>query len=248
MESSVHPKPAGHSVILKMIPEWFRVTGIVFFGMVLMSCTSTHWEAVHPHIRPIHSNEVMGVPLLGEAFILTRPTWFASQLGIPSDSVHERLSKLTDSLFLGTLSESGSAIEPLASSTRNTFSRETQKLDEKIYLKVQFPPQGVIVSGLSAPPDYLLIVHEYTLGIDLKREAFYDYRLANQETAPNKQLENLSIIASFTLWDNRKQIPLYSGISEVQLPLRNEKLDMTQYRAAVVESAKRCLELIKEAS
>ena len=66
---------------------------------------------------------------------------------------------------------------------------------------------------------------------------FYDYELIRQESAEKKTSNNLSIVLSYTLWDNENQRPLFSAVDEVQRPIT--KISIDDLRAAVVEAAKR---------
>ena len=214
---------------------------------LLVSCGGTRWEVAHPRYQLPPPDASIAVVALGEAFMLTRPAWFSAQLGIPADSVHARLASLTDSLLLARTHSRWPKAQTAPSSLRKDWARESQKLDETIYLKTLFPHQGkpLFVNGQS--PDFLLLIHEYTLGGDLRREQFYDYRQANQETGSTKDVAQLSVLISFSLWDNRLQIPLYSGLAESQIPLKLGKLNLDTFLHANQQALNHCLRLLDEA-
>ena len=68
----------------------------------------------------------------------------------------------------------------------------------------------------SAKPKYLILIHEITLGTDLNKSSFFDYSKKQEEIDQKKKPEQISVILSFTLWDNQQQVPLYSAITEEQ--------------------------------
>jgi hypothetical protein len=115
--------------------------------------------------------------------------------------------------------------------------RETLKMDKTIFIKTRLPEQGVQIEN----HDYLFIIHEYTVGGDLEAENFYDYTKANLEMTQKKKIKNLSIIATFTLWDNKKQIPLKSGIISVNTPIKDNSFDTNLFISATKEVVKECL-------
>lgn len=249
MDNSALRRPVVPSAIFPKLSTAGLGLWVIFF---LSACASSNWQTVHPHFRVPGPQDEIGLVQLGDAFILTQPNWFAGQLAISPDSVHDQLARWTDSLLLYGMSAfysstPGPRIASIPSEIRSSLARETQKLDEKIYLKVQYPHQGQTLAAQGANPVFLLLIHEYTLGTDLQREAFYDYRLANQETRPDKTIDNLSILVSYTLWDNLKQVPLYSGVASVQTPLQSEKLSRSEFMATVLNSARQCIRQIQEA-
>ena len=65
----------------------------------------------------------------------------------------------------------------------------------------------------------MILIHECTLGLDLKKDYFFDYTLINNEEEAKRTSEALTIILSYTLWDNVKQRALYSAVAEVPLAI-----------------------------
>lgn len=245
MENNAHLKPAGLSATLA---DFLRLLSAILAVMALVACGGTRWSASHPDFRALPAKETVGVQPLGESFMLTRPAWFSEQLAIPADSIHDRLGHLSDSVFVAAFrSESHYSVQAIATLPEAAFASETQKLDDKIYLKVRFPHQGVVLTDSGkAIPRYLLLIHEFTWGTDLRREQFYDYRLANQELVASRHPQSLSLIVSFTLWDNARQIPLYSSIAESQLPIVNEKPIPSQFLQATAAVAADCARQIRK--
>ena len=105
------------------------------------------------------------------------------------------------------------------------FPEESLKLDERIFIKGHIPEQGITLkdSAGNVPP-VVLILHEFIIGTDLKRENFFDYALIHNESGSIRKPDNVSAIFSYTLWDNLKQRPLFSAVDEIQQPITTYKL------------------------
>jgi hypothetical protein len=189
---------------------------------------------------PAKSESVCYVEL-GSAFMLTRADWFAEKLNIQYDSIYSKLEVLTDSIFISELQKKWET-SIVSKNEREKFSRETLKMDKTIFIKTRLPEQGVEVLNNSGNiPNYLFIIHEYTIGGDLQAENFYDYTKANVEMSQTRKFKNLSIIATWTLWDNKKQIPLRSGISNSQMQIKDSYIDMDLFVKATKAVVAECL-------
>ena len=68
-------------------------------------------------------------------------------------------------------------------------------------------------------PKAILIVHEFIIGTDLSRENYFDYALIHNEGPEKKTSNNLTAIASYTLWDNERQRALFSAVDQVERPI-----------------------------
>lgn len=206
-----------------------------------MSCSPNFTHTHKLYNKAPEKNESISYVQLGDAFMLTRADWFAEKLNIQSDSIYRKLEILTDSVIYSELSKNGN-FSIISAKKRDEFSKETLKMDKTIFIKTKLPEQGIEVANDNGViPDYLFIIHEYTVGGDLDAENFYDYTKANLEMAQKKKFKNLSIIATFTLWDNKKQIPLRSGIISLQTPIKDDSLDINLFIKATKASVEECL-------
>jgi hypothetical protein len=173
--------------------------------------------------------------------MLTRADWFAEKLNIQYDSIYSKLEVLTDSIVFSEIQKKWET-SVVSREEREKFSRETLKMDKTVFIKTRLPEQGVEVLNNSGKiPDYLFIIHEYTIGGDLQAENFYDYTKANVEMSQTRKFKNLSIIATWTLWDNKKQIPLRSGISSSQMQIKDSYIDMDLFVKATKTVIAECL-------
>lgn len=207
----------------------------------LMSCSPNFTQTHKLYNGTPAKSESVGYVELGSAFMLTRADWFADKLKIQSDSIYKRLERFSDSVIYSELSKSGN-LSTVAANKRENFSRETLKMDNTVFIKTIFPEQGVeVLNNSEQMPDYLFIIHEYTIGGDLNAEHFYDYTKANLEMSQKKKFKNLSIIATFTLWDNKKQIPLKSGIVSSQTPVKEGSFDLNIFASATKKVVEECL-------
>jgi hypothetical protein len=75
----------------------------------------------------------------------------------------------------------------------------------------------------------------------LEAENFYDYTKANVEMSQKKNFKKFSIIATFTLWDNKKQIPLRSGIISVQTPIKDNVFNMDIFVKTTKQAVAECI-------
>ncbi|GHV14263.1 hypothetical protein AGMMS49938_10090 [Fibrobacterales bacterium] len=211
-------------------------------ALSFLSCTQ-NFSATHKlYSAPTSANQSIGFVPLGESFMLTRADFFSNALSIPNDSIYNKLENLSDSIIFNQISKKYNTVQ-IPKNTREKFSKETQKLDKTIFIKTVFPEQGVEITDTNGSvPDYLFIIHEFTIGGDLDPINFYDYTKANVELNQKKKFKNLSIIVSFSLWDNKKQIPLKSGISDSQTPLKNNFIDRDIFTNAIKNAVEKCLE------
>jgi hypothetical protein len=214
----------------------------LMLALLLMSCSQKNFSNTHKlYGRAPAKNASVGYVQLGDAFMLTRAEWFAEKLNIQGDSIYDKLENLTDYIIFNEIQNNWNA-SIVSKKERENFSKETLKMEKTIFIKTKFPEQGIEVANDSASaPDYLFIIHEYTIGGDLEAENFYDYKKANVEMSQKKKIKNLSIIATFTLWDNKRQIPLKSGIANTQMPIAEDFIDMNLFIEATKNAVEECL-------
>lgn len=203
---------------------------------LLQGCgVSYQWSKSHPLYKdaPTKSITVTG---LSDAFVVTRSGWFAKRLEISKDSIQTFASGYSSKMFLEELKKLYPTVNVIPDSAINKFSEESQKLDDRVFMKGFLPDQGVQVKDLNGNiPNQILIIHEFILGTDLKREDFFDYNLIHNEAEEKKGAINLTAIYSFTLWDNFKQRPLYSAVNEIQQPIK--KFTLSDIQRIVTKAA-----------
>ena len=199
----------------------FRILAIVCIAAcALVGCGhSYHWSKSHPlYKKPPYAN--LAIVGTDEAFVLTRSAWFAKKLGWNPDSIQLKATAFCEEIFLNELRRAYPTFVRIPDEQYKQLPEESQKLDDRIFMKGRLPEQGVALkdSAGNVPP-YILILHEFIVGTDLKRETYFDYALIHNENTGKKTSKNISAIVSYTLWDNEKQRPLFSAVDEIQHPI-----------------------------
>ena len=199
---------------------------IAILVCALVGCSqSFHWSKAHPayHKAPYGELAVAGTQ---KAFVLTRTPWFANRLNISNDSIQLQVTALCEKYALDELRGGYAKLSVLPASAISHFPEESQKIDERIFLKGKLPEQGVVVKDSTGNvPPVILLIHEVIIGTDLKREDYFDYSLIHNEAQTKKLVENITAIVSYTLWDNIKQRPLFNAIDEIQHPVKELTLE-----------------------
>ena len=174
------------------------------------------------HKAPYGGIAVTGVE---NAFVITRSSWFAKRLEIDKDSVQIKATRHCRSIFEVEMRKGYGKLTVLSDSAISKFPEESLKLDDRIFIKGHIPEQGVTLKDSTGnEPPLVLILHEFIIGTDLKREDFFDYALIHNESGSVRKPDNVSAIFSYTLWDNLKQRPLFSAVEEIQQPITTYKL------------------------
>jgi len=213
----------------------------VIAAFLFISCSQSFTSSHKFYSEPPKKSESVGIVELGDGFILTRADWFVEKLNIHNDSIYSLLETLTDSVIFGEVREKWNS-SAVSKKDRETFSRETLRMDKTVFIKARLPEQGIaVLDSKGGTPDYLFIIHEYTVGGDLEAENFYDYTKANLEISQKKKFNDLSIIATFTLWDNKRQIPLRSGVASTQMQIKNDYFDRDLFIKATKAAVAECL-------
>lgn len=214
-----------------------RLAIVCALACILIGCgPSYRWSKSHPLYTQVPYS-ALSITGTDNAFILTRSKWFAKKLDIDPLKVQEEATQFCRQAFLDEMKRAYPALKQIPDSAVTRFPEESQKIDDRVFIKGHFPEQGVSVTDGGNTPPYILILHEFIIGTDINREVFYDYELIRQESAEKKTSKNLSIVLSYTLWDNENQRPLFSAVDEVQHPIA--KITMNDMRAAVAEAAKK---------
>lgn len=218
-----------------MVFRKFAILCVV--ASILAGCGSSYqWKKSHPLYRqpPYSTLSISGTD---GAFVLTRSKWFAKRLDIAPENVQKQVTQFCQQAFLNEMLRAYPGLEHIPDASVNAFPEESQKLDDRIFIKGHFPEQGVSVKDDKGNvPPYILILHEFIIGTDLKRELYYDYELIHQESAEKKTSNNLSAILSYTLWDNNRQRSLFSAVDEIQRPI--SKLTLDDLKLLVSDAAK----------
>lgn len=202
------------------------ILSIGFAICMLVGCAdSYHWTASHPAYNktPYGGIAVTGIE---NAFVITRSSWFAKRLEIEKDSIQIKATGHCKKVFEDEMRKTYGNLQVLPDSVNAKSPEESLKLDERIFIKGHIPEQGVSLkdSAGNVPP-IILILHEFIIGTDLKRENFFDYALIHNESGSIRKPDNVSAIFSYTLWDNLKQRPLFSAVDEIQQPITTYKLN-----------------------
>lgn len=195
---------------------------------MLAGCAdSYHWTNSHPsyHKAP-YVGSGLAVTGLHDAFVITRSSWFAKRLEIDKDSIQIKGTLHCRNVFESELHKTYGNITVLPDSVNRASPEESLRLDERIFIKGHIPEQGIALKDSAGnTPSMVLILHEFIIGTDLKRENFFDYALIHNESGSIRKPDNVSAIFSYTLWDNLKQRPLFSAVDELQQPISIYKLN-----------------------
>lgn len=195
------------------------VSLVFILACALVGCGhSYHWSKTHPAYNKAPYGE-LAVAGIQNAFVLTRTGWFAKRLDF-GDSTQIKATAYCAQIMLDELRGGYSKLTVLPEKALQQFPEESQKLDERIFMKGRLPEQGVVIKDSSGniPPE-ILLVHEVIVGTDLKREDYFDYALIHNESQEKNIVKNVSAIVSYTLWDNVRQRPLFSAVDEIQRPV-----------------------------
>ena len=199
---------------------------IGFAICMLTGCADSYnWAASHPsyHKAPYGGIAVTGIE---NAFVITRSSWFAKRLEIGKDSIQIKGTLHCKKVFESEMLKGYGNLLVLPDSSILKFPEESLKIDERIFIKGHIPEQGIALkdSAGNVPP-MVIILHEFIIGTDLKRENFFDYALIHNESGSIRKPDNVSAIYSYTLWDNVKQRPLFSAVEEIQQPITTFKIN-----------------------
>ncbi len=201
------------------------IISLGFAICMLAGCAdSYHWTTSHPsyHKAPYGGIAVTGVE---DAFVITRSNWFAKRLEIDTDSIQIKGTLHCRNIFETEMRKGYGNLIVIPDSTNRVFPEESLKIDERIFIKGHIPEQGVTLKDPAGNvPPVVLILHEFIIGTDLKRENFFDYAFIHNESESLRKPDNVSAIFSYTLWDNLKQRPLFSAVDEIQQPITTYKL------------------------
>ncbi len=181
----------------------------------------------HPGYSTISSNATIATLPLGYNLIIHNQKIMSEKLIIQRSYLHDNLVVKLDSFIIQVLQES--ILHPLAVLPDSTYSQllpnESFNISRNIYLKTQWPAQGVeLISTTGTVPDYILFFHEVNIGLGLSSQLLYDYTLSNKESDLVSQ--DLSIVITWSLWDNKKQQYVGLGTRQTKAPATETPLDL----------------------
>lgn len=202
---------------------------------ILWGCgTQSHWTRSHQGYKQAPYGE-LAVTGIDNAIVITRSSWFAKRLEIGKDSIHAYLTAFCKKNLTDELHKAYPTLSVIPDTALSRFAEESQKVDERIYIKGRIPEQGVEVKdGAGNIPSQILIIHEFIIGTDQKRESYFDYALIHNESAEKATSKNVTAIVSYTLWDNLKQRALFNAIDEIQQPVI--KMSTEEMKALIAKS------------
>lgn len=186
----------------------------------LAGCASlSSWSTSHPSYKHVPYGEI-AVTGVQNAFVLTRSSWFAKRLELGTDSIQIKGSAFCSNAFKEEIARTFGKVQFLPDSLILKYPEESQRIDDRIFIKGHFPEQGISIKDADGKiPPVILILHEFIVGTDLSRKNFFDYAHIHNESGEKTRPKNTSAVFSYTLWDNVKQRPLFSAIEEFQQPI-----------------------------
>ncbi|WP_298769469.1 hypothetical protein [uncultured Fibrobacter sp.] len=218
------------------------LTCLLVLALSLVGCANSyHWSKRHPaYTQPPYGE--LAITGLEKAFVLTRTKWFANRLGY-GDSTQVKATAFCANAMKAEFQSLYSKLTVLPDSSLAKSPEESLKLDERIFIKGILPEQGISITAPDGKiPPQILLVHEVIIGTDLKRENFFDYALIHNESEEKREVQNISAIVSYTLWDNIRQRPLFSAVDEIQHPVRTlTEQDMQQLMHLTVQQIRKNL-------
>lgn len=195
----------------------------ILWSAVLTSCSSNPFVRHHPQKAAwIASPAIVAVYLPSDKLMVSRSAWFAGRTGWSESLLHDSLVALADkTLDEGLRTYAFPGMLRLSTISKSEWGPvEGRRVSEFVFVRGHFPPQGKKLQIEESTPQLVLFMHEVTLGLELGREKLYDIRRTHQisltPTAPPKYL---TLVASWTLWDNLRQQSLSWGISEAKHPI-----------------------------
>lgn len=200
-------------------------TLLAFFLILLHSCSgSGQWLDRHGAYEPQGMQETL-VPDVGDRWILVAPVWYSEISGIPNSQIFDSVGQNIRIAFLESLQQVQPHLRTIPITTYDAFpDASSHLLAPGRYQKIRIPAQGQVVKVDDFSPPLLLLIHEVVIGPNVQRIQLYDVRHSNQvaESGPRK-VKNLGAVVSWTLWDNRLQRVLLTGVSEATQEYQGEK-------------------------
>ncbi|MGL1903704.1 MAG: hypothetical protein OCC49_16325 [Fibrobacterales bacterium] len=187
-------------------------------SLIVSSCASQS-SISHPGYSTIPKNTTIGIVPLKYNLIIQDYKIIARKLNIPEKFLHDSLAPIiNNTIQKSTIAALAHPIITLPDSITKLLDRpESMKIHNNTYVKAAWPAQGTAIAiDSSTTPDLIFFVYECTLGYDLSGEELFDYTLSNKEG--NSNADHLSIVMSWSLWDNNRQHYISYGYADAQAP------------------------------
>lgn len=198
---------------------------VLLFLLLLHSCSgSGQWVDRHGAYKPQGMQETL-VPEVGDRWILVAPVWYSEISGIENSQIFDSVGQNIRLAFIESLQQAQPHLRTIPTSTYDAFPDvSSHLLAPGRYQKIRIPAQGQVVKVDEFAPPLLLLLHEIVIGPNVQRMHLYDVRHSNQvtESGPRK-VKTLGAVVSWTLWDNRLQRALLTGVSESTQEYQGEK-------------------------
>ncbi|MGL1936292.1 MAG: hypothetical protein OCD01_14780 [Fibrobacterales bacterium] len=190
--------------------------------LFLVSSCASRSSVSHPGYSTIPKDATVGIVPLKYNLIIQDYKIIARELSIPEKSLHDSLAPIINSTIdKSTQAALSHTIITLPDSTVQRLGRpESMKIHDNTYVKVAWPAQGTALTiDATQSPDLIFFIYECTLGYDLSGEELFDYTRSNREGSSNA--DHLSIVMSWSLWDNQRQQYISYGYADAQAPSQN---------------------------
>ncbi len=174
--------------------------------LTCLSCSGSRTTISHPGYSMIPKEESVALFPLKHTLIVHSQKSIAQQLNIQREYLHANLVSQLDSVITHTVTAAiAHPVEQIPDSAQALLlPNESFNLYGNTYVKGAWPAQGTAIQSTSkTTPHFILFLHEVNIGLGLTGPTLYDYTLSNKEL--EEVSEDLSIVITWSLWDNTKQ-------------------------------------------
>ncbi len=202
-----------------------------------LSCSSSRTTISHPGYSEIPKEQSIALFHLKHALIVHNQKSIAQKLNIQRDYLHENLVAQLDSVIMNAVTTHIThPIERLPDSAQALLlPNESFNLYGNTYVKAAWPAQGIpLQSTTGTTPHFILFLHEVNIGLGLTGPALYDYTLSNKES--EEVSEDLSVVITWSLWDNSKQQFTTIGFEEATQSNREQTVTIGSIKSLLKET------------
>ena len=198
-----------------------------FLICVLTGCSgSKKFQYNNPSYSGSISKSGLAYKVLSNEVILQEREIFVNKLNLDQQTILDTLTQwlnvsLEDSIHKKFASEE---IISISIPEERFYPSENISLDENVYMSVKWPMQGKVINAEDEVPGTIVLFHEVTIGNNIGKDAIYNRKSDGKPIVEN--MEYLTVIVSYTIWDNMKQQFIQYGIEEATtLELLESKVD-----------------------